>query len=87
MPMPSTKSSACPRYQRVIGAQLHTGRAVHTVLETLVKQPELSREDAKLSLERTFSWNAYRDRETAEAAFETARARLDAWGGNPLRLG
>jgi RecB family exonuclease len=68
-----------PRYQRVITPQMHTGRAVHTVLEQIAKQPELSAEFAESSLERTFSWDAYADRAEAEVAYQTARERLATW--------
>ncbi|BAC89686.1 RecB family exonuclease [Gloeobacter violaceus] len=76
-----------PGYRRIIAAHLHTGRAVHTVLEQLVRQEQIRPEDAVSSLERTFSWGAYTDRQTAEAAFQTARARLDAWVGTPYGWG
>ncbi|AGY56814.1 RecB family exonuclease [Gloeobacter kilaueensis] len=76
-----------PRSRRVIAAQLHTGRAVHTVLEQLLQQEQLQPEAAAQALERTFSWNAYEDREVAEDAYLTARERLSDWLGKPYGWG
>lgn len=76
-----------PRYRRVIAPAMHTGRAVHTVLEQLVRQPLLSLEEAERTLERTFSWGAYASRKEAEAAYQLAHERLCDWVRSPYGWG
>lgn len=81
------KIARIPRYKRVIAPELHTGRSVHTVLEHLVKQPEVSRADAERSLDETFAWHVYDDPTTAQAAYQTARERLSDWVNFPYGWG
>jgi putative RecB family exonuclease len=76
-----------PRWRRVIAPYMHTGRAVHTVVEHLAQAPELTAADAMRELDATFSWHVYTDRLEAEAAYEIARRRLSDWLAAPYGWG
>jgi RecB family exonuclease len=76
-----------PRWRRVIASYMHTGRAVHSVVEHLSKAPELTAEDAIRELDATFAWHVYADRPEAEAAYAIARRCLSDWLATPYGWG
>lgn len=76
-----------PRWRRIIAPYMHTGRAVHTVVERLAQSSELTAEDAIGQLDATFAWDVYADSSEAEAAYEIARRRLSDWLAAPYGWG
>gem|GEM_PF-2426123 len=81
------KVAKVPAYLKSISPEMHTGTALHAVLQSMVKEPELTPEKAQVKLEQSFNWNNYQDPQQAQAQFAIAQQRLQGWLETPYGWG